>query len=361
VFHKIADTFCSASGPDKTAAICYAVGWTQHSDGVQIIRSAAILQLLLGSIGRPGAGILALRGHASIQGSTDIPTRPDGTPWSERKKLTWWDAEQKKWVGNDVPDFTATKAPDYRPADDAQGDDLLAGDKPFIMHPEGLGRLYVPTGLKDGPLPTHYEPLESPTGNMLYPRRITNPAANFMEAPDNRYASSPDPRFPYVLSTYRLTEHHTAGGMSRYVSHLAELQPELFCEISTELAAELEIRHGSDVTVVTPRGMIHARAMVTSRITPLQVEGRTVHQVCLPYHWGYKGLVKGDAANDLIALSEEPNVRIMETKALLCSVVSGDLAHGSEAPAFLEQIMNQQNMNQPDTVTQLAEQEQNPV
>ncbi len=116
---------------------------------------------------------------------------------------------------------------------------------------------------------------------MLYPRRITNPAANFMEAPDNHYASSPDPRFPYVLSTYRLTEHHTAGGMSRYVSHLAELQPELFCEISTELAAELDIRHGSDVTVVTPRGVIHARAMVTSRITPLQVEGRTVHQVRL--------------------------------------------------------------------------------
>ncbi len=169
--------------------------------------------------------------------------RPDGSPWSERKKLVWWDADEKKWIGNDVPDFTATKAPDYRPKRDSRGDDSLGGDKPFIMHPEGLGRLYVPSGLKDGPLPTHYEPLESPIGNMLYPARATNPASNSMERSDNRYADSPDPRFPFVLTTYRLTEHHTAGGMSRYVSHLAELQPELFCEISNGLAAELGIHH----------------------------------------------------------------------------------------------------------------------
>jgi formate dehydrogenase major subunit len=197
----------------------------------------------------------------------------------------------------------------------------LAGDKPFIMHPEGLGRLYVPSGLKDGPLPTHYEPLESPTGNRLYPLHQTNPAAKRMEAPDNRYADSPDSRFPYVLTTYRLTEHHTAGGMSRYVSHLAELQPDMFCEISTELAAELAIRHGSFVTVATPRGQINVRALVTARIAPLRIADKIVHQVCLPYHWGYKGVVKGDAANDLIALSEEPNVRIMETKALLCNLL----------------------------------------
>ncbi len=643
VFYKIADAFCSASGPEKTAAICYAVGWTQHSDGVQIIRAAAILQLLLGNIGRPGGGILALRGHASIQGSTDIPTlydilpgylpmpffeedsrflekfievhtpkagwwsnfdkyivsllkayygehatkdngfgfnwlprvtgdhshlgywvemakgnieglfvmgqnpavgapnsrmerkalaklkwlvvrdmvetetasfwldspeiargelcpqtidtevflfpaaghaekdgcftntqrlnqfhekavdppgdarseawfmvhlgrrlkekarknpsgkntglnaltwdytlegalrepkveevlqeingwtmadrklvsgykdlkadgstacgcwiysgifpkpgenlarkrepkdfyghgwgfawpsdrrilynrasaRPDGSPWSERKKLVWWDADQKKWVGNDVPDFTPAKAPDYRPTDGSRGDDALSGEKPFIMHPEGLARLYVPSGLKDGPLPTHYEPLESPVRNLLYSEHEKNPAANRMEGPDNRYADSPDSRFPYVLTTYRLTEHHTAGGMSRYVSHLAELQPELFCEISTELADALNIRHGSLVTVLTPRGSIQARAMVTPRIAPLPIAGKTMHQVCVPYHWGYKGLVKGDIANDLIALSEEPNVRIMETKALLCNVVRGKLREGREYP-----------------------------
>jgi formate dehydrogenase major subunit len=641
VFHRIAETFCAASGPDKTAAICYAVGWTQHSDGVQIIRAAAILQLLLGNIGRPGGGIMALRGHASIQGSTDIPTlydilpgylpmpvfgadsstlakfieahqpksgwwnnfdkyivsllkayygehatreneygfnwlprvtgdhshlgywtemadgkidglfvmgqnpavgapnsrmerkalaklkwlvvrdmveietasfwldspeidrgelipetidtevflfpaaghaekdgcftntqrlnqfhekaveppgdarseawfvyhlgrrlkekakqdpspkntglnaltwdytiegefaepkieevlqeingwttadrklvsgfrdlkadgstacgcwiysgifpkpgenlankreakdayghgwgfawpsdrrilynrasaKPDGTPWSERKKLVWWDSTQKKWTGNDVPDFTATKAPDYQPGPDSRGDDSLAGDKPFIMHPEGLGRLFVPSGLKDGPMPTHYEPLESPVGNLLYPNRHKDPAANRMERPDNQYADSPDSRFPYVLTTYRLTEHHTAGGMSRYVSRLAELQPELFCEISNELASRLQIQNGWFVTVTTPRGSIRARAMVTPRIAPLTINGEAVHQVCLPYHWGYKGLVKGEIVNDLIALSEEPNVRIMESKALLCNVVPEGRAEAEE-------------------------------
>ncbi len=649
-FYKVAETFCSASGPEKTAAICYAVGWTQHSKGVQLIRAAAILQLLLGNIGRPGGGILALRGHASIQGSTDIPTlydilpgylpmpyfeedsdsiteyiqehktdagwwanfdryivsllksyyghaataanefgfnwlprltgdhshigywiemakgnveglfvmgqnpavgapnsrmerkamaklkwlvvremvetetatfwldspevsrgelrpedietevflfpaaghvekegcftntqrlnqfhekaidppgdarsetwfmyhlgrrlkekskanpnpdnagldaltwdytlageirepnveevlqeingrsvvdgklvsgykelkndgstscgcwiysgifpsagenlarkreprdflghgwgfawpadrrilynrasaRPDGAPWSERKKLVWWDMEKKKWTGTDVPDFTATKAPDYVPPKAAQGDDALGGDRPFIMQPEGMGRLFVPSGLRDGPLPAHYEPLESPVHNELYPRLESDPAAKRLDSPQNPYANSPDERFPYVLSTYRLTEHHTAGGMSRYLSHLAELQPEMFCEISPQLAAELGIRNRSFVTIATPRGIIEARALVTSRIKPLKLDGKTVHQVTLPYHWGYKGLVKGSSANDLIALSQEPNVRIMETKALLCNVLPGPMEHGPKALEELAQVM----------------------
>jgi formate dehydrogenase major subunit len=633
-FLKVAETFCSASGPERTAAICYAVGWTQHCDGVQIIRAAAILQLLLGNIGRPGGGILALRGHASIQGSTDIPTlydilpgympmpffdddsrslsdyfehhktnsgwwhnfdkyfvslmkayygdsatehnqfgfdflprvtgdhshigywlkmaegkvdglfvmgqnpavgapnsrmerralaklkwlvvrdmvetetasfwldspevqrgelvpesiatevflfpaaghaeksgcftntqrllqfhekgvdppgdarsetwfifhlgrrlkekaarertprnaplnalvwdypvegsirepnveeilkeingwtvkdrrlvssykdlqadgstasgcwiysgvfpspgknlarqreakdlyghgwgfawpsdrrilynrasaRPDGRPWSERKKLIWWDPEQNKWTGHDVPDFTPTKPPDYRPPEGATGDEALHGDKPFIMHPEGLGRIYVPSGLKDGPLPVHYEPLESPEHNAIYPGTQTDPATKMLERLDNLYADSPDREFPYVLTTYRLTEHHTAGGMSRTLSHLSELQPDFFCELSPALASELGIRNGAWVTVVTARGAVAARALVTTRMLPIHLNGHVVHQVGLPYHWGYKGLVKGHSANDLIALSEEPNVRIMETKALLCNVFPG--------------------------------------
>lgn len=634
LFHKLAETFCSASGPEKTAAICYAVGWTQHSDGVQIIRSAAILQLLLGNIGRPGGGILALRGHASIQGSTDIPTlydilpgylpmpffeadsnslggylerhtaksgwwsnfdkyavsllkayygqqateendygfnwlprvtgdhshlgywlemakgnveglfvmgqnpavgapnsglerkalsklkwlvvrdmvetetasfwldspeisrgelrtadidtevflfpaaghaekngtftntqrmlqfheqaveppgdarsetwfiyhlgrrlkekaranpasrnaglnaltwdypvegriaepdaeeilkeingwttvdrrllsgytdlkadgsttcgcwiysgvfpkpgenkarkrqpkgryghgwgfawpsdrriiynrasaRPDGRPWSEKKKLVWWDEAKKEWTGYDTPDFTKTKPPDYRPPEDASGDDALAGDKPFILHPDGFGWIWVPSGLKDGPLPTHYEPLESPVKNQLYSKHETDPGAKKMESDENPYAKSPDSRFPFVLTTYRLTEHHTAGGMSRYLSHLSELQPELFCEISPELAEELCLHHGDWATIVTARSAVQARVMVTSRVRPIHLNGRVIHQVGLPYHWGYKGLVKGDIANDLIAISQEPNVRIMETKALLCNVFPG--------------------------------------
>ncbi len=612
-FLEVADVFTSASGKDKTAAICYAVGWTQHSSGVQIIRAAAILQLLLGNIGRPGGGILALRGHASIQGSTDIPTlfdilpgylpmpssgeatldqyiekhksskgwwhnldkyivsllkayygaaatkengfgfgwlprltgdhshfgywldmadgklegllvmgqnpavgapnarlerramsklkwlvvrdmvetetalfweefpncetevfffpaashvekegtftntqrllqwrekaieppgdarsevhfmvdlgrrlkamatdvtrdaalraltwdykdedaeevlreihgwrvaaesgrrhpiknfselkadgttacgcwiysgvfdgenkalkrepsgryghgwgfawpldrrilynrcsaSPEGQPWSERKKLVWWDEEKKEWAGDDVPDFTKTKSPRARGSKSKGGDEALPGDAPFIMHPDGVGWLYVPSGLKDGPLPAHYEPLETNLANDLYPSQLRNPAANPMERPDNAYANSPDERFPHVLTTYRLTEHHTAGGMSRTLSHLAELQPELFAEISPELAREVGVDNGDSVVIATARGEIEARALVTPRMPSLDVQGKRVHQVGLPYHWGPRGLVTGDVVNDLIAISEEPNVRIMEAKALTCSV-----------------------------------------
>ena len=632
-FLQVAETFCRASGPERTAAICYAVGWTQHSVGVQIIRSAAILQLLLGNVGRPGGGILALRGHASIQGSTDIPTlydilpgyipmpafgrdtrtlesyldkhrsdsgwwanldkyvvsllrawygdaagpdnefgfgwlprisgdhshfgywldmadatgtleglfvmgqnpavgapnarlerralanlrwlvvrdlvetetatfwldspevqrgelrtediatevfffpaaahaekdgcftntqrllqwhekavdapgdarseawfvyhlgrrlkakadatsdsrhgalraltwtyplesphgepdidavlkeingrtiaddclvdsfralradggtacgcwiysgvypsagrnrarerapaglyghgwgyawpddrrilynrasaRPDGQPWSDRKRLVWWDAAAGEWTGLDTPDFTRRKPPDYQPPDRARGDEALAGDAPFIMHPDGMGWIWVPNGLKDGPLPAHYEPLESPVANALYPRE-TNPAADPKIRPDNAYADSPgDPNYPHVLTTYRLTEHHTAGGMTRTLSHLAELQPELFCEISPELAREIGVDNGSPVIIRTPRGAIEARALVTPRMRPVTVRGRVIHQVGLPYHFGGRGLVTGDVVNDLVAISEEPNVRIMEAKALVCRV-----------------------------------------
>jgi formate dehydrogenase major subunit len=186
-----------------------------------------------------------------------------------------------------------------------------------------MGWLWVPVGLNDGPLPTHYEPLESPIRNPMYSTQQVNPAGLNRARPGNEYAKSPDARFPYVLTTYRLTEHHTAGGMSRTLSHLAELQPELFCEISKELAAELKITHGEWVTLVTARGAIEAHALSTSRMKPLTIDAKTVHQVGVPFHWGYNGLVKGDIGNDLIAISEEPNVRIMETKGLLCNLLVG--------------------------------------
>src|SRR5437867_5187708 len=617
-FLEVADIFTRASGRDKTAAICYAVGWTQHSTGVQIIRTAAILQLLLGNIGRPGGGILALRGHASIQGSTDIPTlfdilpgylpmpkqedvdlasyftrhqcatgwwfnidkyvvsllkayygdaatqedefgfgwlprltgdhshfgywldmadgkleglfvmgqnpavgapnaklertalrnlkwlvmremvetetatfwrdspevmrgelvpdeiatevfffpaashveksgtftntqrllqwrekaieppsearselwfmtqlgsrlkskasdrprdaalraltweygdddsdavlreihgwradktlvknftelkadgstscgcwiysgvydgeniankrdprgryghgwgfawpldrrilynrcsaAPDGKPWSERKKLIWWDDVKGEWTGDDVPDFTKKKRPDFKGDPEKGGDEALRGDAPFIMHTDGVGWIWVASGLKDGPLPAYYEPLESNVRNALYPDQRRNPVADKKERPDNPYARSPDPRFPHVLMTYRLTEHHTAGGMSRTLSHIAELQPELFAEISPELAEEIEVRNGEWVTVTTARGAIQARVLVTTRIPSLDIDGHRVHQVGLPYHWGYRGLVTGDVVNDLLAISEEPNVRIFESKGLTCDV-----------------------------------------
>ncbi len=651
IFLKTAEAFSSASGPEKTAAICYAVGWTQHSKGVQIIRAAAILQLLLGNIGRPGGGILALRGHASIQGSTDIPTlydilpgylpmpffeadsrtlkkylekhsartglwsgfdkyfislmkayygdaatsdndwgfdwlprvtgdhshfgfwldmadgrleglfvmgqnpavgasngrlerkalaklkwlvvrdmvetetasfwyaspevergeldpssigtevflfpaagtvekagtftntqrllqhrekaidppgdarsdlwflyhmgrrlkakangdsrrrndglraltwsystegslaepsaaevlkeingcslpdhkqlahiqdlkndgstacgawiycgvfpeedrnranernprdllghgwgfswpndcriiynrasaRPDGKPWSERKKLVWWDEQEKVWTGLDNADYEKHTAPDT-PANihEGHGTSALGGARPFTLHPDGVGWLYVPSGLKDGPLPAHYEPLESIVENPLYDQQVS-PAAMKKQRPDNPYAESPhDARFPYILSTYRLTEHHTAGGMTRHLSHLSELQPELFTEVSPELAAELGLKHGEWATIVTARALVEARVMVTARMRPLRVNGRTVHQVGLPYHWGYRGQVTGDVVNDLLVISEEPNVRIMETKALVCNLLPGRRARGAEALQQLDSYL----------------------
>jgi formate dehydrogenase major subunit len=241
--------------------------------------------------------------------------RPDGAPWSERKALVWWDEATARWTGHDVPDFEVDKLPGYRPPTGATGMAAIPGDAPFIMHDDGLGWLFVPEGLKDGPLPAHYEPLESPVANSVYGQQ-SNPAANPFSRSDNPFAEPQDARFPHVLTTYRLTEHHTAGGMSRFLSRLAELQPEMFAEISPELAGEVGVENGELVTLVTPRGAVEARALVTRRMRPLVVEGRTVHQVALPFHWGSAGPIKGDAANDLIPFSGEPNVSIHEAKAL---------------------------------------------
>jgi formate dehydrogenase major subunit len=263
--------------------------------------------------------------------------RPDGKPWSERKKLVWWDEDKKEWTGFDTPDFTKTKPPDYQPEKGAKGDDALAGDAPFIMHPDGVGWLWVSSGLKDGPLPTHYEPLESVTANPLYPSHAISPVADKKERADNAYAHPGDKRFPYILSTYRLTEHHTAGGMSRTLPHLAELQPELFAEISPQLAIELGIENGKYMVLTTPRGIIELRALVTERIKTLKIDGHHVHQIFVPYHFGYKGRAVGDVPNDLLAISEEPNVRIMETKALVCNAKPGRLPRNKRSLAIWKQ------------------------
>lgn len=249
--------------------------------------------------------------------------RPDGQPWSARKKLVWWDEQRGEWTGLDQPDFSRRQPPSHQPSAGASGTEALGGDSPFLLHADGRAWIFVPTGLKDGPLPAHYEALESPVRNAVHPAQAVNPPALTHERPDNAYASSPDPRFPHVLTTYRLTEHHTAGGMSRTLPHLAELQPELFTEISPELAAETGLQHGAWATISTPRGMVEARVLVTARLRPLWIEGRRIHQVGLPYHWGYRGRARGDVVNDLLAINQEPNVRIMEAKALVCAVRPG--------------------------------------
>jgi formate dehydrogenase major subunit len=251
---------------------------------------------------------------------------PDGEPWSERKRYVWWDADQGKWTGEDVPDFIEDRPPSYRPKKRAKGLDTIAGDDPFIRQSDGKGWLYVPSGLLDGPLPTHYEPQESVVQNALYGQQC-NPARLEWERKDNPYHRAyDDPRFPFVITTYRLTEHHTAGGMSRWLSWLAELQPEMFCEVSPDLAREKGLRNGEWATITTARGEIEARVLVTARIRPLRMgKGgqRLVHQVGLPYHWGSRGLVKGDATNELVSFVADPNVSIQESKALTGNIEAG--------------------------------------
>lgn len=265
---------------------------------------------------------------------------PDGRPWAENKKLVWWDRGTNEWTGQDVPDFTKDKRPDYQPRGHEKGLDAQPGDAPFILHEDGLGWLYVPKGLQDGPMPAHFEPLESPVHNALYSRE-TNPPINWFTRENNRFAPPGDPRFPFILTTYRLTEHHTAGGMSRFLSHLAELQPELFVEISPELAAQLGIKNADHICVVSLRGAVGARALVSRRMRPLRLNGKTVHQVAIPFHWGSAGPVRGDVANDLGAISGEPNVTIQEAKAMLCNIVPGRLPRGTAYLEWLEQYAPQ--------------------
>ncbi len=251
---------------------------------------------------------------------------PDGQPWSPRKALVWWDDEQGKWAGHDTPDFADSKSPWHRPPAGATAAEALSGEDPFIMQADGKAWLYVPAGLTDGPLPTHYEPQDSPFPNLLYPQQ-RNPVRQVFPREHNRYHPNPgEPGagvFPYAITTYRLTEHHTAGGMSRWLPYLAELQPEMFCEVSPELAAERGLEHLGWATIVTARAAIEARVLVTERITPLTVQGRTLHQIGLPYHWGPNGYTRGDAANELASIALDPNVHIQEVKAM-----SGDIRPG---------------------------------
>jgi formate dehydrogenase major subunit len=262
---------------------------------------------------------------------------PRGSPWPKEARLAaefgpvrgerlrgyvYWDAGRKRWVGLDVPDFVLTKPPDAPAKPDGVGLDFHDGASPFIMKADGKGWLYVPNGLADGPMPTHYEPYESPVANAVY-RQQSNPTALVWDVPGNPYAKAASPEYPHVVSTYRLTEHHLSGSMSRWLPWLSELQPELFCEISPEHAAEIGIGNTDWVVITTPRGSIRAKALVTRRIRPYRLKDRLVHHVGLPWHWGYKGISQGDVVNDLSALVGDPNVSIHEAKVFVCNVSKG--------------------------------------
>jgi formate dehydrogenase major subunit len=259
---------------------------------------------------------------------------PDGTPWSERKKYVWWDAEQGKWTGSDVPDFIPDRAPDYVPPEGAKGPDAIGGTDPFIMQTDGKAWLFAPLGMADGPMPTHYEPAESPLHNPLYGQQ-NNPSRRRISDAANPVNPSYSEVFPYVFTTYRLTEHHTAGGMSRTLPYLSELQPEPFCEVSPRLAAERGLRNGEWATIVTGRTAIEARVLVTDRMRSLRLGERFVEQIGLPYHWGPNGISRGDSPNDLVNLTLDPNVFIQD-KVGTCDIRPGRRPRGVRLTEYVE-------------------------
>ena len=227
---------------------------------------------------------------------------PRGKPWNSEIPLIWW--EDGQWQMNDVPDFGWKDTP---PENTARS--------PFIMLPELQGRLFA-AGLADGPLPEHYEPAESPVPNLLSSQQ-NNPAITWWKGLGVLATTE---EFPYIGTTYRVSEHWQSGIMTRNSPWLAEMAPEMFVEISTQLAVRLGIENGKKVVVNTPRGEISAIAYVTRRLKPLEVAGETVDIVGMPWHWGYRGLFTGDSANLLTPHVGDPNTSIPEYKAFLCNI-----------------------------------------
>lgn len=275
-----------------------------------------------------------------------------GNPWSERKKYTYWDPNRDSgqkdangnpiigvWVnaGSDAIDFPITKKPDAQPKAGGIGLDAHDGVSPAIMKPDGKFWLFAPSGAVDGPLPTHYEPYESPVTNPVY-KQQRNPVAKIWEVKGNPYHEPEDAeKYPIIVSTYRLTEHYLSGTMSRWLPWLAELMPELFVEMSEELAAEKAVRGGDWVTVVTARGEVEGRALVTRRMRPFTIDGKTVHEIGIPWHWGYQGLASGDVTNDISALVADPNVTIHEGKVFSCDLRPG--RRSAPAPELHQRLL----------------------
>jgi len=195
----------------------------------------------------------------------------------------WWNEAQKRWVGNDVPDFKADSAPkDHMGA--------------FIMNPEGVGRLFVPlAGMADGPFPEHYEPIESPIANPLHPMQSNNPVVKKYKSDMDKYGT-PEQGFPVVCTTYRLTEHYHYWTKNNPMN--VQLVPEMFVEIPVELAGDLGIKGGDKVKVSSARGAAYiAKAMVTRRIRPMTIDGKKVYQIGIPIHQGYRGIQEDDGKN----------------------------------------------------------------
>jgi len=226
----------------------------------------------------------------------------DGKPWNPRRKVIEWNG--KSWVGADVPDYPPAMKPD-------------AGMNPFIMNPEGVARLFTLGMMRDGPFPEHYEPFEAPVANALHPKVNANPVARVFKGDLEVFGTAED--YPYVATTYRLTE--LFHFWSKHCRINATLQPQQFVEIGETLAKEKGINNGDPIKVRSNRGQIVAVAVVTKRIQPLKVDGKVIHTVGIPIHWGFTGQTKkGYAANMLTPYVGDANIETPEYKAFLVDI-----------------------------------------
>jgi formate dehydrogenase major subunit len=260
----------------------------------------------------------------------------NGQPFDPEHKIVWWDAEQKKWAGVDTPDVPV-------PTD---GPDTPNGQRAFRMNAEGVGRLlagpykdpdakdkdhlprdasYTP---KDGPFPEFYEPVESPTENSLHPAVKCNPCLKYPRLKDGKHPIGTVQQFPYVLMTSSMAEHWCAGSTTRNVPWLNELVPEPVVEIPENLAKKLGITTGDHTEVSSARGKVTVKAVVTKRMQTLQINGKEVTIVWMPYNWGFKGLSTGPSTNILTIDAVDPGAGTQETKACLVNVVKASTVEG---------------------------------
>ncbi len=237
-----------------------------------------------------------------------------GKPWAPEKAILWWNPVAAAWEG-DVPDGP------WPPLA------IEGGKYPFIMKPDGLGSIFGP-GLADGPFPEHYEPLECPIEKNLISPQFVNPTIKRWEkdgVPELDLRATCDPRFPIVCTTYRVSEHWQTGVMTRWTPWLLELQPEMFVEMSKEIAELKEIKNGDKVIVKSARGEVNAVAIVTARFKPFTIADQIVHEVGIPWHYGWRypnpELKELRSANLLTPSIGDPNTMIPESKAFMVDVI----------------------------------------
>lgn len=294
---KLLDTFGQLRDDGSTACGCwiYSGSWTER--GNMMARRDTSDPGNTGAYSNWAFAWPANRRILYNRASADI----DGKAWDPTRKLIEWNGTA--WTGYDVPDI----APTAKPRDVG----------PFIMNPEGTARLFSRGMMKDGPFPAHYEPFESPIANVLAPKIRGNPAARIFK--DDLAALGTSDKFPYAATSYRLTEHFHFWTKHVWVN--AVLQPEFFVEISEQLAAEKNIKVGGWVKVSSARGEVYAKAVVTKRIKPLICDGKTVHVVGIPLHWGFTGAArKGFGPNSLTPFVGDANIETPEFKAFLVNV-----------------------------------------